>query len=274
MAVTVTFYGVRGSIPCCSPEYTEYGGNTSCVQVDLNGRIIVLDVGSGARELGEALSGKNVKDITLLISHTHWDHICGFPFFRPVYDQSCTINVYAPPQPDGTMTKDVFATMMSSPFFPLPLHALPSDLHFHSFRQNDSLSVADDSISIETISLPHPNGATGYRLNYDGKSICYVSDYEHSSVKPSADLKKFVRNADLMIYDAMYTPEEYSRYKGWGHSTWEQAALLTKLANVKRTALFHHSPSHTDGVMRQIEADAQGKDERLFAARERITLTV
>lgn len=273
MAVTVTFYGVRGSIPCCSAEYTEYGGNTSCIRIDFDGRTIALDAGSGARELGEALIRQNIKDITLLVSHTHWDHICGFPFFRPVYEKDASINIYAPPQPDGTSTKDVFSMLMSTPFFPLPLHALPSGVHFHSFRPADSFSLFDGDVLVKTISLKHPNGATGYRLTYKGTSICYISDYEHSSAGVAAELADFVRDADLMIYDAMYTSEEYPRYVGWGHSTWEQAALLTDTANVKKTALFHHSPSHTDKAMRLIEQTASEKDSRLFAARDGITLT-
>ena len=275
MAVTVTFYGVRGSIPCCSPEYTEYGGNTACVHVDLDGVPFIFDVGSGSRTLGEFLSRQKVKDITLLISHMHWDHICGFPFFLPIFDKDVNIRMYAPFQPDGTSAQRIMTRLMSSPFFPLPLKAVPSSLEFNNFQPPASFDLQESGVHIETFPLTHPSGAAGYRLNYNGKSICYISDYEHSAAGAVADLADFVKDADLMIYDAMYTPDEYRmKYTGWGHSTWEQAALLTKAANVKRTALFHHSPSRTDKMLNSIEAEVKKKDERLFFAKENIPLTV
>ena len=274
MAVTVTFWGVRGSIPCCSAEYTEYGGNTACVQVDLDGQTVIFDAGSGLRSLGEHLKAQNKTNIALLISHTHWDHICGFPFFYPIFEKSSDLNLYLPLQQNGLTGKEIFNLLMSAPFFPLPLHAIPSDLKFHNFHVSDQFDLFDATVKVRTIYLNHPNGAAGYQLRYKGWKICYISDYEQTADTFSEELIDFVRNADLMIYDAMYTPKEYLLFSGWGHSSWEKAVELTKAGNIKRTALFHHAPSHTDMVMRNIEKEAQAKDNRLFAAKENVSLSL
>ena len=274
MTINVTFWGVRGSLPCCSEEHIEFGGNTSCVQIDLDGRIVVIDAGSGIRMLGNKLFEQNRNDLVLLISHTHWDHILGFPFFSPIYEKTADIDIYAPMQPDGKKTEEIFATLMSTPLFPLPLHAVPSALHFHDFTPSEVFDLFDGKVKMKTTSLTHPNGAAGYRLEYDGKAICYISDYEHGKKEDFERLAAFVQNSDMMIYDAMYTPEEYPQFVGWGHSTWEEAAFLTKAANVKKTALFHHAPLHTDSLMREIEQKAQKADPRLFAAKEYVTLSL
>ena len=272
MTVSVTFWGVRGSISCCSAEYTEYGGNTSCVQADFDGKTVIFDAGSGLRTLGEHLIKQNKKDVTLLISHTHWDHICGFPFFSPIFEKDACVHIYAPLQPNGQPAKEIFELLMSTPFFPLPLNAIPSVLHFHSLRISEKFDLFDGEISVRTIALNHPNGAAGYRLDYKGKSVCYISDHEQKPVNASDELINFVKGADLMIFDTMYTPQEYPLFTGWGHSSWEQTVRLAKAAEVKRTALFHHAPTHTDAIMRDIEQQAQKEDPRLFAAKENTTI--
>ena len=275
MTVSVTFWGVRGSIPCCSAEHTEYGGNTSCVQVNLDDdKVIIFDAGSGLRPLGDSLIKQGITDITLFISHMHWDHICGFPFFKPIFKKNSNVNIYAPTQQNGQSSQEIFSLLMSPPFFPLPLHAVSSSLHFNNFQTDNSFDLFNGQLKMQTIALAHPNGSAGYRLNYKNKSVSYISDYEHASDGLSGKLVDFVKDSDLMIYDSMYTPEEYKYFAGWGHSTWEQAALLTQAANVKKTALFHHAPAHTDTLMREIEQQAQSKDTRLFAAKEKLTLTL
>lgn len=268
MPVKITFWGVRGSIPCCSAEHTVYGGNTSCVEVDLDGETVVIDAGSGIRALGISLAKRLINRVTMLVSHTHWDHICGFPFFYPAFQETASLNIHAARLPNGQTAEEVFGVLMSEPFFPLPMHMIPSVLHFHDFKPSESFSLFDGRAALRTRPLTHPNGATGYRLDYQGKSVSYISDYEHSSPAGVAELADFVADSDLMIFDAMYTPLEYESFKGWGHSTWREAARLTQMANVKKTALFHHAPLHTDDIMRQIEQDAKNADPRLFAARE------
>ena len=274
MTVNVSFWGVRGSIPCCSPEYTEYGGNTSCVHIDLDGKTVILDAGSGLRMLGNRLAEQNVTDIALLISHAHWDHICGFLFFAPLFKKDSRVKIYASLQQDGLLANEIFVRLMAPPFFPLPLDGLPSTPRFHDFRASEPFDLFDGQVRVETIALNHPNNATGYRLNYKGKSVSYISDHEHGTKEDFDKLAAFVKDSDMMIYDAMYTPEEYPNFKGWGHSTWEQAALLTRAANIGKTALFHHAPAHTDAMMREIEQKAKDFDFRLFAAKENMTVAL
>lgn len=274
MPVKVTFWGVRGSIPCCSAEHTVYGGDTSCVEVNLDGETVIFDAGSGIRALGVSLAQRKINRMTLLVSHTHWDHICGFPFFYPAFQEKSDLNIYAARLPNGQTAEEIFDMLMSAPFFPLPMHMIPSVLHFHNFKTSESFNLFDGRAEIQTRSLTHPNGATGYRLNYQGKSISYISDYEHCSAKGVNELVDFVKDSDLMIFDAMYTDEEYAFFKGWGHSTWQEAAKLTKIANIKKTALFHHAPIHNDEMMHKIEQEAQKKDPRLFAAKENMSITL
>ena len=271
MPVKITFWGVRGSIPCCSAEHTLYGGNTSCVEVNLDGDIIIFDAGSGIRALGVNLAQRKINNMTLLISHTHWDHICGFPFFYPAFQETSNLNIYAARLPNGQTAEEIFDMLMSAPFFPLPMHMIPSVLHFHNFKISESFKLFDNRVEVLTHPLVHPNGATGYRLNYQGKSISYISDYEHCSPEGINELVDFVKDSDLMIFDAMYTPEEYEFFKGWGHSTWFEASKLTQAANVKQTALFHHAPIHTDQMMYQLEQNAQKENPRLFAAKENMS---
>ncbi len=272
MPVKVTFWGVRGSIPCCSAEHTIYGGNTSCIEVNLDGETVIFDAGSGIRALGISLAKRKINKMTLLISHTHWDHICGFPFFYPAFQDTSDLNIYAARLPNGQKAEEIFDMLMSAPFFPLPKHMIPSVLHFHNFEIPESFELFDGRAALQTHFLVHPNGATGYRLHYQGKSISYISDYEHCSPDGIDELVDFVKESDLMIFDAMYTPEEYNFFKGWGHSTWLEAAKLTKAANVKKTALFHHAPSHTDAIMQKLEQTARAEDPRLFAAKENMSV--
>ncbi len=271
MPVKVTFWGVRGSIPCCSQEHTVYGGDTSCVEVNLDGETVIFDAGSGIRSLGISLAKRKINRMTLLISHTHWDHICGFPFFYPAFQENSNLNIYAARLPNGQTAEKVFDMLMSAPFFPLPMHMIPSVLHFHNFKTPDTFKLLDNRATLHTRYLEHPNAATGYRLDYQGKSISYISDYEHCFSEGINELIDFVKNSDLMIFDAMYTPQEYEFFKGWGHSTWLEAVRLTKAANIKKTALFHHAPIHTDDVMAKIEQMAQKEDERVFAAKENMS---
>lgn len=274
MRMEATFWGVRGSISCSSPEYVVYGGNTACVELDIDGRTVIIDAGSGIRALGESLMRRGISRMSLLISHTHWDHICGFPFFYPAFRENSFLSIYASRLPDGSTARQVFETQMSAPFFPLPMHMVPSVLHFHDFDAPSEFTICDGAVNVKTCPLNHPNGATGYRLDYKGKSLAYISDTEHRADGSDADLVEFIRDADLMIYDAMYTPREYPHFIGWGHSTWEEALRLTRLANVKKTALFHHSPAHDDRTMAKIEKEASKADSRLFTARDGLKVEI
>ncbi len=274
MSVDVTFRGVRGSTPCCSADYNIYGGNTSCVELDFDGKIVVLDAGTGIRALGNDLIRRKISHVDLLLSHAHWDHISGFPFFRPLYRKDCLIDVYAGALSDGQSMQYALSTQMSSPFFPLPLNKIPSSLRFHEIESGDSFSLCAGLTQVKTLPLNHPNGATGFRLEYDGKSIAYISDTEHYPDHIDENVLTLAHGADLMIYDAMFTQSEYPIFRNWGHSTIEEAVNVAQAAAVKRTALFHHSPEHTDSDMRAIERSVQTEYPNVFCAKEGMRLSL
>lgn len=273
MGFLVTFWGVRGSTTCSEPDYMVYGGNTACVELNLDGKIVIIDAGSGIRELGKKLIREKSAHAALLISHTHWDHISGFPFFAPIYSKHATLEIYASPRQEMD-TRSIFEMQMSSPFFPMPIHSVPSSLIFKDFDQKDEFFLYDNTVKVVTAPLNHPNGATGFRIEYNGKSLAYISDTEHIAGVPDQNVLSLAENCDLMIYDALFTEEEYASHVGWGHSTWQEAVNIAKSAHVKQTALFHHFPDHNDEAMRLIENQAKKELSSVFAARERTTVSL
>lgn len=271
MGFNVTFWGVRGSTSCSEPDFMVYGGNTACVELSLDGNVLILDSGSGIRGLGKKLIEAKSECAALLISHMHWDHISGFPFFAPIYSANARLDIYAVPHHKRDI-RSVFEMQMSSPFFPTTIHAVPSSLHFHNLLQNEPFFLYDGSVKITPAALNHPNGATGYRIEYAGRTVAYISDTEHVAGQPDENVLKLIDGCDLMIYDALYTDDEFADYIGWGHSTWQEAVRLAKKANVRRTALFHHAPHHNDDAMAAIEKEAQSLLPSVFAAKEKMTL--
>ncbi len=274
MGVEVRFRGVRGSTPCCSADYNVYGGNTACVELNFDGQTVILDAGTGIRALGNELVRKKIAHVDLLISHAHWDHISGFPFFRPLYRTDCKLDVYACPLSDGRSIENALETQMSSPFFPLPMSKIPSSLRFHDIESGDSFKLCGGAVLVKTLPLNHPNGAAGFRLEYGETVIAYISDTEHFADRIDDNVLSLAHGADLMIYDAMFTQSEYPTFAGWGHSTVEEALAVSSAASVKRTALFHHSPEHTDADMMKIDRAVQSEYPNAFCAKEGMRLTL
>jgi len=255
--LTIRFWGVRGSIPCPGPETVRYGGNTSCVEVRCGRRLMVFDGGSGMRPLGKALlEGGRPVDLDLFYTHTHLDHIVGLPFFAPAYSAGCRIRFWAGHlKPVGADIKSVLQQMMSAPLFPIPIDVLEARLDFRDFSAGETLAP-HSGIKLVTAPLNHPDGATGYRIEYGGKAVAYITDTEHRAGSSDPNVLKLMQHADVAIYDSTYTDEEYPRHRHWGHSTWEEGVRLAKQARVKQLVIFHHDPSHTDTMMDQIAADA------------------
>jgi|TARA_R110002124_G_scaffold92599_4_gene235070 phosphoribosyl 1,2-cyclic phosphodiesterase len=251
----------------------KYGGNTSCVEVVINNRIIILDAGTGVRLLGECLMNRGLKDYLFLQSHTHWDHINGFPFFSPIYRDDVNIKVMAGHLSELGGIKKVLSSQMCQPTFPVPFAELAADLTFEDFKAGDSFPLGD-GIYVRTAPMKHPDGGTGYRIEYEGKSICYITDTEHVIGHPDKDILNLIDGADLVIYDSTYTDEEYPKFKGWGHSTWQEGVRLCKAADVGQLAIFHHDPSHNDAFMDQIAKDAARAWPRAFVAREGMTVEI
>jgi phosphoribosyl 1,2-cyclic phosphodiesterase len=268
MSFEVKFWGVRGSIACGSSQYTTYGGNTSCVEVRIDDRVIILDAGTGIRELGKKILADGVTSAHLMFTHTHWDHINGFPFFAPAYIPTHSLKVLAGHLKDRRSSiRHTISSQMVGPTFPIPLEAMQSDLQFEDFSAGETFDLFPD-VRVRTAPLKHPNEATGYRIEHAGKSVCYITDTEHDHKKPDEKILQLIDGADVVIYDCTYTEEEFPAKVGWGHSTWNEGMRLCQFANVKKFVVFHHDPEHDDTRMAEIEAEVVKAWDQSVVARE------
>jgi phosphoribosyl 1,2-cyclic phosphodiesterase len=235
--------------------------------VTAGGEHIILDAGTGIRDLGDSLNRRDVRRASLLLTHVHWDHINGFPFFSPGYQANRTFEIRAAHLRPLGGVREVLAGQMGQPTFPVPLETMRSKLVFEDFDAGDTFNIGS-GVTVRTAPLNHPNGATGYRLDCAGKSICYVTDTEHVVGAPDQRLLALIEGADLVVYDSTYTDEEFPAKVGWGHSTWQEAVRLCRLANAKQLAIFHHDPSHEDTFMAAIEREARDVWSGAIVARE------
>lgn len=263
----VTFWGTRGSIPVSGPKYAEFGGNTPCLQIALESTTdtVILDSGSGIRELGIRLvqtRAAHSRTIHLFLTHAHWDHIQGFPFFPPAFMPDFRLNIYC--------TKDARAILdqqMSTPFFPVGLDVMGATKQFHHLAPGQATAIGE--ATLRHIPLPHPQESTAFRVDERGKSIVFATDTEHAPDHINETLRDLAEGADLLIYDAQYTADEYSAGKqGWGHSTYAEAVKLARAAHVGRLVLYSHDPGHDDEMLRKIEAAAQEQFPGTIAARD------
>ncbi|NJM59979.1 MAG: MBL fold metallo-hydrolase [Oscillatoriales cyanobacterium RU_3_3] len=268
----VRFWGVRGTVPCPGPKTVNYGGNTSCIEITCGERRLIFDAGTGLRALGASLAGSSGHHAHIFLTHTHFDHINGFPFFRPAYDPSNCFEVWAghlTGKPGGVQA--VLAKLMSGPLFPVPLDIMHACIAYNDFAVGERLTMLP-GITIDTAPLNHPQDATGYRVNYAGKSICYVTDTEHVEGKLDANILRLIDGSDLVIYDATYTEEEYPRYRTWGHSTWQEGVKLCEAAHAGTLVAFHHDPDHDDAVMDGIAQALQQRRPGSVVAKEGMVL--
>jgi len=244
----VRFWGVRGSIACQDAGVSRYGGNTSCLEIRCGGRLLMFDAGTGIRYLGNALLREQPVNADLLLTHTHFDHVCGLPFFKPAFNPANTFRVWAGHLAPDLDIRHVLQEMMMAPLFPLPLQIFRAAVSFHDFNAGEVLHLGN-AIEIRTAPLNHPNNATGYRISFARKSICYLTDTEHIINEPDENILELIEGADLVIYDSMFTDEEFSARIGWGHSTWAEGMRLCQTARAKRFVVFHHDPEHNDDFL-------------------------
>ena len=264
---SVRFWGVRGSIPTPGPATVKYGGNTSCVEMRCGSHLLIFDAGSGLRELGLQLTKNGAVEADLFLSHTHHDHLVGLPFFCSAFEPRNKLRIWAGHLKPERTIEAVLRGFMADPLFPVPLDIFGAQVTLHDFKAGETLTPCPE-VTVRTAALNHPNRATGYRVEFGGKSACYVTDTEHTPGNADTSVLKLIADADLVIYDATYTDEEFPRYKGWGHSTWQEAVRLAKAARVKSIALFHHDPSHDDAAMDEIAAKAAREFPGAVVARE------
>lgn len=271
MTVKVTLWGVRGSFPCATPNHMIYGGNTSCVSVEVGETMVILDAGTGLWQLGKYIMKKGLPKATMLLSHTHTDHIVGFPFFGPAWLGRFHLDIMAGHLKDNGGVEQIFQLAMQDPVFPVKLSAMAAKISFVDFSAGETINLPG-GVVVKTGPLNHPNGATGYRVEAEGRAICYITDTEHFPDRRDPNVMELVRDADIMIYDSTYSDEQYAQSKkGWGHSTWQEAIRIGKEANVAKTIIYHHDPDHTDRIMTMIENQVTAAWDKAIVAREGMT---
>lgn len=254
----IKFYGTRGSIPVSGASTLQYGGNTTCVYIETNsGESIIVDAGTGIRELGIYLMEHRKNNLHLVFTHYHWDHIQGFPFFAPAYSQNTSINVYGPE--NEVVAKKALSYQMHIPFFPtIKLTDLPANLIFKKIKNRFKIGT----ITVQIIHNNHPNYTLGLKFIENKKSAVFLTDNELFSPFPNTTYKKFtkfVKDADILIHDAQYIDENYKSKLGWGHSTYSQVMQLAMDGGVKRVIFTHHDPSSSDEFINNILRDLRMK---------------
>jgi phosphoribosyl 1,2-cyclic phosphodiesterase len=288
----VKFWGVRGSIPTPGPTTLEYGGNTSCIEVRFGEQIVILDAGTGLRLLGRSLLnefGERPLDLTLLLTHTHWDHIQGLPFFMPVYKPQNRLRILGF---EGARhgLENVLTGQMESPFFPIGLRDVPANVQIEELTR---MSFSVGTIRVQACRAQHPGMCVGYRLSAAGGSVAFFPDNELRHASPSggghsatgsldstkSGLCEFLRGTDVLIMDTQYTCEEYAMHAGWGHGCLDEVVALALEAKVKRLFLFHHDPDHSDAMIAEMLEHARnlvpaGNSLEIDAAREGLSFGV
>lgn len=250
----IRFWGTRGSIPTPGPSTVRYGGNTACIEVRAaSGALLVLDAGTGLRELGSALvrSGEVITEVELLLSHLHWDHIQGIPFFKPAFDANTRIHVRGPRQASPIRT--LLGVGMDDPFFPVDLDGLPASFNFEDLHADGAFAIGP--FTVHTALVSHPAPTLAYRIETDGASLVYATDTEDAFSGKDNPVIELARGADTLIHDAQYLAEDYK--PGWGHSTVDAAIEVAERAGVRRLLLTHHDPDRSDEALDRIGNQAR-----------------
>lgn len=272
--MSVRFWGVRGSIPCPGPNTVRYGGNTSCVEVRCGDHRLVFDAGSGLRALGLALADEEqTTDIDLFLSHCHIDHLIGLPFFVPAFVKGNRLRLWAGNLKAAGGVQETVRKLMSYPLFPIEIEAAQGKIEFNDFEPGAVL-MPRPGIKVMTTPLNHPGGATGYRVEYGGRAMAYITDTELNADEMDPALLELARDASIVIIDTTYTDEELPEHVGWGHSSWQQAVRLANEAGVGKLFLFHHDPEHDDDEMDRIAASAAKARPGTVVAREGFSINI
>jgi phosphoribosyl 1,2-cyclic phosphodiesterase len=276
--VNVTFFGVRGSTPCPCAGNHRYGGNTACVAVEAPGcEPIVLDLGTGLRFWGETLPLDGSFRGHALVTHLHWDHVQGLPFFTPVHIPGSRLDIYGPVQEGGLSMEEAFEEFMRPPYFPVRVADLAGDITFNALPEGDH-AIGDAKVRVRNV--PHVGPTVGYRIELEGRSVVYISDHQQpldGGMDVAPQVLELCDGADLLIHDSQYTPEEFVMKAHWGHCTVDYALHVAAEAGVRRLALFHHDPAHDDPFLDRLLHETQQKAaatgvEDVIAASEGLTV--
>jgi phosphoribosyl 1,2-cyclic phosphodiesterase len=248
--MNIKIWGSRGSIPVSGEEYLKYGGDTTCVEIlTKSGETIVIDAGTGIRRLGNKLAREKCNDINFIFTHAHWDHLMGFPFFKPLYFEESIIHMHRCPF-HSKFVETILSKIMAPPNFPVKYSDITAQI---SYLDACPTEFEIGSVTVVPIAISHPNGGSGYKFIEDGKSFVFLTDNELGYIHPGGlafnDYLEFAAGADLLIHDAEYTPKEYKFYIDWGHSVYTDALDLAFKASVKKLGLFHLNQERTDEEM-------------------------
>jgi phosphoribosyl 1,2-cyclic phosphodiesterase len=270
----IKFWGVRGSTPTPQPDNLRYGGNTSCVEARLGDDIYIFDCGTGFRSLGRQLdreaAGKAIHAL-IFVSHFHWDHIQGIPFFSPLYNNPGNSFDFHSPSRTRTL-KRVMEEQMASPYFPVDMSEMKAQRGFHNLDQGKAQL---GEVTFETMWLNHPQGCMGFRLETKNGVLVYATDNEPGDPEFDKSVRKLAAGADVLIYDAQYLPEEYeARKRGWGHSHWREAINVVMESGAKELILFHHDPDHDDACIDKVVQQARDHYPKVRAAAEGMEIKI
>ncbi len=269
----VRFWGVRGTIPTPGAETVKIGGNTACIDLlTSDQQLVIIDAGSGIRKLGKSLMTEYPHRIlgTMLFSHTHWDHIQGFPFFTPAFVRHNRFVVIGQKK-IGQRLENILADQVVQPYLPFGYKALEADLIVKEIHTSERMVIGDDT-AVQARELDHPGGCLGFRVENRDVAFTYCSDTTHRGDSLNENVLQLAHNADLLVHDAQYSPAQKALYPHYGHSSWTDAAQVAVEANVKTLALFHHDPDATDDILQDALAEARAIFPRTFLAREGLTV--
>ena len=279
--ITVDFWGVRGSVPSPGPTTTRYGGNTSCVSITADNKILILDAGTGIRNLGSTIISKPDLEIFVIVTHSHWDHIQGFPFFTPIYQPNRPVHMFPTLHKKNVVLASLI-DQMDGAHFPITPDQVPSNFNF--VTENPLEFLANNGFQLELVPMNHPGKAFGYKITIDDKIICYFTDNEiDPPYEKSIELNELTyqcRNADILIHDAQYTEADMPLKHGWGHSLISQVTELGKSAEVKNLVYYHHDPERTDDMLdKELEKAAKtlkesGSSVQVYFASEGLQLAL
>ena len=280
MQTKVTYYGVRGSIPTSGAKFDKYGGNTTCLTIQIGNQRLIIDAGTGIRKLGQEIMNESFSEtnkLRIIFSHTHWDHLQGFPFFTPAYIPTNHIEFYGESKnfemmdEKGNKFLDTWSIertlqlQQSFMYFPVDTHNMASQKTYFNLAGEKEYQLGP--FKFKTINLHHPNNTIGFRFEFDHGSFCFCTDVEHTP-EMIERLITFTKGADVLAYDCQYTPSQYEAKKGWGHSTYEIGARIVKEAGVTELHMIHHDPEHDDAMLDLMEGAARKHYHNTTAIKE------